>query len=361
MSTPIPLPKSFSRLEPIPIDRDSLFATYADLTAYAVTRANAYPGLICSVTATNTPYIINSDKSVTSLLTLSGTTLQTVLNYLSTNSIIISSLLVSSNISAANIIYALSGNSNQWNQAFNVSTIYQNASGNWQNTFTAVQTNSGSWNKNYIYTTANTNLSSNYKYAFDTTSNILTATLPPNPQLGDEIELFDISGTWSVNNLIVENNTNYIEQRFDNLQCNVRYGLIKLIYTNSVGWRIIPQPRHDILPFLTPSVSIALDSLSGTTPFTVNLTGVNNLSPLIAPVDTWYWDLSGDSEIDNASQITSFTYTTSGVYTISLSGINSAGNSTAFVTVTAVGLLPTPPALSGDPYSEYVTLLLHFN
>lgn len=162
MSTPIPLPKSFARLEPIPIDRDSLFATYSDLTAYATTRANAYPGLICSVTATNTPYIINSDKSVTPLITLSGDISQTVLRYLSTNNITISSLIVTSNISAGNIIYALSGNSNLWNIAYNVSTAYQGVSGSFA-TNTALNATSSVLLPTSIYQNASGNWTGGYK------------------------------------------------------------------------------------------------------------------------------------------------------------------------------------------------------
>jgi hypothetical protein len=63
MSDVITLPKSFSRTSPRPVDRESLFASYADLLTYA-TSPIAYPGQIVSVSATNLAYIINGDYSV---------------------------------------------------------------------------------------------------------------------------------------------------------------------------------------------------------------------------------------------------------------------------------------------------------
>lgn len=117
----------------------------------------------------------------------------------------------------------------------------------------------------YIYLTTNTTLTSNYKFSLNTTSQILTATLPSIPALGDEIELFDIAGKWNTNNLIVSNNSNKIEGFNDNLLCNVQYGLIKLVYTGElVGWKIIPMPIHSITPpsSATPTPPLSADPYS---------------------------------------------------------------------------------------------------
>lgn len=221
-------------------------------------------------------------------------------------------------------------------------TIYQNASGNWQGTFTNVQSNSANWNNNYIYTITNTNLSSNRKYAIDTLSTILTATLPQNPNYGDEIELFDVRGVWSTNSLVVVSN-NYIEQRLEPLNCNVRFGLIKLIYTNdNIGWRIIPYPRHNVQPILAPNVSIQTNKLSGYTPLTVNLTGVNNLGEDIAPVSTWIWNLTGGNTPQFTTQNVTYTYQTSGTYVVNLTASNSVGTDTDSITISATtAAIPT--------------------
>lgn len=194
---------------------------------------------------------------------------------------------------------------------------------------------------NYIYTNTSQNVLFNRKYAFDTSSFTLTATLPESPQIGDEIEFFDIGGAWSTNSLII-NSSNYIEQRLEPINCNVRFGLIKLIYTNnSVGWRIIPYPRHDILPIFAPDVSIQVDVSSGFVPLTINFTGINNLGQEIAPVTTWIWNMTGGNTPQFTTQNVTYTYQTSGTYIANLTAINSVGIDTTSITVSAI--TPTLP------------------
>jgi len=124
----------------------------------------------------------------------------------------------------------------------------------------------------YIYLTSSVTLTSNYKFSLDTTTEILTATLPSTPDQGDEIELFDVAGTWNTNNLVVDSNTKYIEGYNDNLLCNVQYSLIKLVYTGStVGWRIIPMPVHSV----TLPASVAPPSLSAYSDYTTLLLHFN--------------------------------------------------------------------------------------
>jgi hypothetical protein len=60
----ISLPKGYQRLDAFPLDDTAVFATLADLQAYAATNGSAYTGQICSVSGTNLAYIIRSDKSV---------------------------------------------------------------------------------------------------------------------------------------------------------------------------------------------------------------------------------------------------------------------------------------------------------
>ena len=63
MSDVITLPKPFSRTSARPIDRESVFSTYADLLTYAASPI-AYRGQILSVSGTNVAYIINNDLTV---------------------------------------------------------------------------------------------------------------------------------------------------------------------------------------------------------------------------------------------------------------------------------------------------------
>jgi hypothetical protein len=188
---------------------------------------------------------------------------------------------------------------------------------------------------NYIYTTVSQNVSSNRKYGFDTTLGSLTATLPSNPQLGDEIEFFDIAGTWNTNNLIINNNTKLIEGYNDTLLCNVQYGLIKLIYTgSSTGWRIVPLPKHNVsLLVLAPIPVISAASFTGTTPFTITLSGINTLPAGTSPVTNWYWNLTGGNTAQFTTQNVTYTYTTSGSYTVNLTASNTAGFGTTTQTL----------------------------
>lgn len=116
--------------------------------------------------------------------------------------------------------------------------------------WTTVNTNSASWvggpSNGYTYVNTDYTLEANNKYAIDTTNAVLTATLPATPSVGNEIEIFDIKGTWNINNLIIIG-SNSIEGLNDYLSCDVQFGLIKLIYTSTdIGWRIIPMPIHTV-------------------------------------------------------------------------------------------------------------------
>ncbi len=182
---------------------------------------------------------------------------------------------------------------------------------------------------NFRYTpvSGSYNLLSNNRYSFNTYSASITGILPLNPEQGDEIELYDSAGTWSINPLIINNNGNYIEQKKDMLECNVNNGLIKLIYTtqNNIGWRIIPMPVHSVSLILFPSISINGGPTSGIIPLNINLTGVNLLNPIQAPVDEWYWNLNtGDENFINGQTI-SYTYNQTGLYNVILSGSNAVG------------------------------------
>lgn len=185
----------------------------------------------------------------------------------------------------------------------------------------------GSANFRYFPANGVANLFSNNRYSFDTLTGLVTGILPASPQKGDEIELYDSAGSWHLNPLIVDNNGNYIEQKKEMLECNVRHGLIKLIYTtqNNIGWRIYPMPIHNIPLFLPPSIAITGASVSGIVPFAITLTGVNLLDPAQAPVDEWYWNLNTGDGYAISGQTIAYTYLQTGLYDVTLSGSNVAG------------------------------------
>jgi len=185
----------------------------------------------------------------------------------------------------------------------------------------------GTANFRYAPVTGIYNLLSNNRYSFDTLTGLVTGILPASPQKGDEIELYDGAGTWHINPLIVDNNGNYIEQKKDQLQCNVRHGLIKLIYTtqNNIGWRIYPMPIHNVPLFLPPSIAITGAALSGIIPFYIALTGISLLDQAQYPVDEWYWNLNTGDGYAVSGQTIAYTYLQTGLYDVTLSGSNAAG------------------------------------
>lgn len=192
--------------------------------------------------------------------------------------------------------------------------------------------------------------------------NNFTCVLPGTPEAGDEIEIYDAAGTWDVNPLIIDNNGNYIEQKKDLLECNVRHGLIKLIYTpqNNIGWKIYPMPIHSVPLFLSPSIAITGISLSGIIPFNIALTGVNLLDPSLSPVDEWYWNLgTGDGYIVSGQTI-NYTYQETGLYNVTLSGVNAAGFDVEQRVIDVFLPLAPIPAISTYTISGYAPLTLSF-
>jgi hypothetical protein len=85
---------------------------------------------------------------------------------------------------------------------------------------------------------ANTTLVSRYQY-FVTTSSAWTLTLPASPTQGDEIRIFDASGSAATNNITVGPNGLNLHGSVQNLIMNVAYGAVTLVYTGSTyGWKV---------------------------------------------------------------------------------------------------------------------------
>ena len=85
---------------------------------------------------------------------------------------------------------------------------------------------------------SSTTLSSNYKYFVDTSAT-RTLTLPASPSVGDEIYVFDASGTAATYNITVSRNSNYINGNAGNLIIDINGGAASFIYTGSTyGWKV---------------------------------------------------------------------------------------------------------------------------
>lgn len=85
---------------------------------------------------------------------------------------------------------------------------------------------------------SNTTLSAFNKY-FVNTSASRTLTLPASPSTGDEIYIYDASGTAGTYNITVSRNGNLINGTAGNLIMDVNGAAASLVYTgSSYGWRV---------------------------------------------------------------------------------------------------------------------------
>jgi len=85
---------------------------------------------------------------------------------------------------------------------------------------------------------SNVTLAANNKYFVDTTA-ARTLTLPASPTLGDEIQVFDATGTAGTNNITLNSNSGKINGSVQNAILDVNGVGASLIYTGSTyGWRL---------------------------------------------------------------------------------------------------------------------------
>jgi hypothetical protein len=71
------------------------------------------------------------------------------------------------------------------------------------------------------------------------TSAVRTLTLPASPSSGDEIHIFDVTGTAATNKITVSSNSNKINGSVQDLDIDANNAAAVLIYTgSSYGWRV---------------------------------------------------------------------------------------------------------------------------
>jgi Collagen triple helix repeat (20 copies) len=75
-------------------------------------------------------------------------------------------------------------------------------------------------------------------YMVDTTA-ARTLTLPASPTIGNEIHIFDATGSAATNNISVANNGSNINGQATSLTIDSNYAAVNLVYVGSAyGWRI---------------------------------------------------------------------------------------------------------------------------
>lgn len=85
---------------------------------------------------------------------------------------------------------------------------------------------------------ANTTLVAGRRYFVDTTA-ARTLTLPASPTLGQEVVIFDATGTAGTNNITLSRNGNKINGLTEDAIIDVDKSAAVLIYTGStIGWRL---------------------------------------------------------------------------------------------------------------------------
>ena len=85
---------------------------------------------------------------------------------------------------------------------------------------------------------SNVTLSSFNKYFVDTAA-ARTLTLPASPSVGDEIYIFDASGTAATYNITIARNSNLINANAGNFIINANGASISLFYTGATyGWKV---------------------------------------------------------------------------------------------------------------------------
>ena len=71
------------------------------------------------------------------------------------------------------------------------------------------------------------------------TSAARTLTLPASPSSGDEIHIFDVTGTAATNKITVGSNSNKINGSVQDLEIDANNAAVVLIYTGSdYGWKV---------------------------------------------------------------------------------------------------------------------------
>lgn len=85
---------------------------------------------------------------------------------------------------------------------------------------------------------SNITLAASNKYFVDTSA-ARTLTLPSSPTVGDEIYIFDASGTAGTYNITVSRNGNNINGTAGNLIIDTNGAAVALVYTGSTyGWKV---------------------------------------------------------------------------------------------------------------------------
>ena len=88
-------------------------------------------------------------------------------------------------------------------------------------------------------TASSITIAANDRYFVDTSGAVKTITLPASPQVGDQVSLIDLAGTFDTNNLTIGRNSLKINGATADLVVDVEDAAIQLVYTGTTyGWKL---------------------------------------------------------------------------------------------------------------------------
>ncbi len=85
--------------------------------------------------------------------------------------------------------------------------------------------------------TSSTTINSGERIFADATAGAFTITLPGAPSIGDTVQIIDVAGIFSTNNVIVARNGKRIQNLAENLELNLNNAAITMIFSgDTYGW-----------------------------------------------------------------------------------------------------------------------------